>query len=373
MKRKIVQMYKILLTGILCFQALCSQAQSEERLYIKNQHVMDSIIAQIDEKYKDSDVTPKESFKAAIRESFDNYWKDKKVKTKLKVSEFIGLIEQKKALVKVCDSLQILVPKAEQQDGVNLEEQLKNAEEEAKQEESKLQEKQDELTALQRQLEEDQKKTKSDNSIVALLSGIEQDIKAASSKCDGSLKVTNDDLELMKRASEEFKKNEDDLQTFASSPYNTLEGQVKKIDELLPLFGAIHEAIQQMGEKRYDEKTNVELINRIKTPKATISADQKRERDGIIAALVNQKNAFRNINAIMDDIRESPDINVDDVIQIAHGRMDKGLIEEVDGKTMYNRYYTVFNRVLNDIRKMKPNEMKKGELEKKLNELKNQL
>ena len=40
---------------------------------------------------------------------------------------------------------------------------------------------------------------------------------------------------------------------------------------------------------------------------------------------------------------------------------------------MYNKYYTVFNRVLNDIRKMKPNEMKKGELEKKLNELKNQL
>ena len=71
-------MNRIHLLSIFCIFALCGRAQSEGHLFFNKV----DIVEQIADKYaeKGNDESQKASFKQAVLEAFDNYWKKKNIK-----------------------------------------------------------------------------------------------------------------------------------------------------------------------------------------------------------------------------------------------------------------------------------------------------
>ena len=182
----------------------------------------------------------------------------------------------------------------------------------------------------------------------------------------------------MSRSLANFNEYKADIQSFEPSLYDSLMVKVKHIEKYMPLCESIRNALEQMGAKKFDEQTNDKLREELAKSKVALSATQKIELKSIISALTNQKSAYNNIiNGIIYDISSEDfvDIDVNKSIEFAHSYMDrdKGLIEEVNGEVVYNRYYVIFNSVLNDIRTKVPAIKTKEELDAFLVELRNKL
>lgn len=375
-------MYRILLLSVLYFHTLCTHSQGEQRLYIVNTDIINQIVESIDVKYKDD--TERASFKRAILESFENYWREKKVKTKLKVSEFNNLNNQRIIFQAEVDSLQDKIRElsgnAEQFNGKQLYEQLREARNGAESVENKLREKKNELEDYLTQLKNFEEVTESDNTIVALITGIEQEIKKAHDICIGSLSfLSSADVELLRQASSDFKDNDADLKVLDPSQYDALTNMVKTINKYLPVCESIRNALVQMGKERYNEQANEKLKRDLLTNlrfATNIPRKQRLECDAIIYALDNEKTAYSNINYIIDDILSSfPNFDLENTLEVVRSLLvKKDVLIVENGKIFFNKYYGIFNNVLENLRKIpRHNITTKNKLESYLEEERSKL
>ena len=374
-------MNRIHLLSIFYIFALCGRAQSEGHLFFNKV----DIVEQIADKYaeKGNDESEKASFKQAVLEAFDNNWKKKNIKYGLNVSEINDWISQQDALkseiVVLQESISELKETVNRDDGAKLQQDYANSLQEVSDADSLLSVRKEELASYQEEFKKKKKKLDDfkggGNQYQTLLGGIEQEIEDAYKQSTGTLGTA--DVGVMKQAVADFDDNQSDLQSFFdASQYDSLVKKVKIIKGILPLCESVQNALEQMGNKKFDESANTKLKNAMMKAKVLMPSTQSKEYDEIMKALTDQKSSFKNLMYIINDIEESddfPNVNVAESIEFAHNLMDNGKIKEIEGVTYYNKYYKVFNSVLDDIRKKVPSIKTRTEVGKYLNELKEKL
>ena len=142
-----------------CFFSLFANAQNEVRLYQKRTDIVEQIANKI-AKMHVNDSMPEASFRAAILESFENYWTNKNCKSKLKLSLLETRQTERVALqteiATLRDSVTNLKSAAEQVNAEKIEQQLKEAQDEIIAANDLSKEKKAEFASKQKILEEKQ-------------------------------------------------------------------------------------------------------------------------------------------------------------------------------------------------------------------------
>lgn len=374
-------MNRIHILCILCLFSLLVKAQNNDGLFFKDQ----ALIEQIAEHYakNGSDDGQKASFKQAILEAFDNYWKNKKAKSSLKISEIQNYSEKRSDLEsKIAtaeDSIAKLRKTMEEEDSKLLMSQLEKGKKDASLADSLLKTKKLELESCQNELKKQQTliadSKKSGNNLQAILASVEQDIENAFLQVNGKLCET--DVELMNQAVSGFQENIDDFkEIFEPKQYDELTSKYEKIRKILPLCIAIHNAIVQMGENRYDEHNNNKIRKEIVGELNNAGKAHEKEINEVITALDNQNSAFTNINWIINNFKKYNDlgnIDVEGTIEMNLSFLDDNLVVNNRGQKSYNKYYKVFNNALDSIRRKVPSIKTNDQLGKFLDKLINEL
>ena len=367
----------------LCFFSLWAHAQDNVRLYQKKTDIVEQIANKI-AKMHANDSMPEASFRAAILESFENYWTNKNCKSKLKLTLLETRQTERVALqteiATLRDSVTNLKSAAERVNAEKIEQQLKEAQDEIIAANDLLKEKKAEFASKQKILEEKQASLdnfqNSGNKLQTLAESVNEQLAKSYRQCSSG-ELAEVDVFLMKQAVADFEENQADIKEMVeANQYETMVKHVTTVKKYLPLCNALDKAVEQMGSKRYDEKNNEKLKAEIKSCKVSLSKNQQDECNAIVFALEHQKSAYKNLNSILEDINSSeefPNINISELIEISHSFLDTGLVETIDGRTYYNHYYKVFNKELDNLRKNIPAIKKKDKLESYLNEIRNKL
>lgn len=350
-------MNRIILFSLLCLYAFFVSAQEAEQLYNRN----DSIVKQIAEKYAKQnaggDSIKMASLKQAIQESFYNYWK--KAKTSFRISALNKLALNREQLQSEVNSLAKLVNSRKQEkpkaDATALKNQLEKATIEANNAEAEKLRLETTLLSLKESVAEAEKRiedfNESGNTIIALQSSIAEAVNQAYKRCGGSIEEALP--QEMDEAINAFENNKESLQPIMEGKeFTDLVKKVSKIKQFKPFFDKVKEAIAQM-KNDFDEKTNTSLVTELNSlsKKISLTKDQQAEKSKLVKALQLQSRAYRNLNAIINDIKdENGERKIEDIIKDAFDLTVPDILENIKGTQCYSHYYEKINSILSDIR-----------------------
>ncbi len=353
-------MNRLIIISMSFLFSLCVYSQSEKGLYVRNDELVEQIADSLVKNIQDEG--EKASFRQAIKDSFDSYWKIDVVQDKIKLKKVSELQKEKIKLDSICKQLRDSITSLKAISGVNVidEEQFSQLDSVIKKFDSDLQYKKETLKAKRDTLEKNEGIINNNQALLSGSFGIEEELKDAVEKCKGSLLEIN--VEELESVVQDFNDNKDILNP---DEYKALAPQCEQIKKIIPLCRALQDAIHQMGEEKYSQNVNAEKKNVILKAKKgiTLSDVQKKECDEIMALLDKQKKARASFVEIINDIIESGKTikKKEDVeesimsVMTVYQNVDNKPFEEIGGKLCYNHYYKRFNDMLKDLRAKAPN------------------
>lgn len=375
-------MKRILLFGVVSVCTLCGFAQNNGSLYLRNDSLANRIATDIaqDERYKS---VSKVSLEVAIKEAFGSYWKDTKYPLKVKQQALLTKWNELKAQLGSLQNeearLKANLRPTNQQDLEEMEYWRKKCEK-ARQDCIRMQ------GVLDSQKKEFEDKTnkwekfkQSDDYQAFQDADIVKKIDVAEAEC--AKKFSEMGCDVMKNAVGSFDESKDAIKSLMEAePFAELSGKVEKIRKYISLYEKTQEAIKQMAGK-FNNQKNTNLMNGLKADKKAsgLPDHQKKEYNEICTALYIQENAFINLKDMIDDILRDlnarGNANIANVIRYRQDELSRGsrysnFTQDEHGKTIYNRYYIHFNKVLNELR---TTTLTGRELKNRLTELKRTL